>query len=336
MNDQGSRTHLLKELKEKEKWRSTRLREFVFANKKTNTFLKELACHQNLLKDFSINDMDLLLKTEEIGDQDLFPESERELESKEAKLALKSRITTILTRAQAQSKDFFFLGLSKAAKAKIPGQQGQTLFDYFMEAQRKRFSNGDSEKAKNALKRQKEKETLKEPVRTEEKACLTSREEEKPEKTAGGQDRRSIMGQVMLPVLGASPLKRIKEKMHLFLNLPHTLQTKENNTSRSVEKKIGFLSDRRDLRRKPQTLDFGIDLSKKKARISEFAAEEEEQAEALEGLPLKYRSRGIYEKILAKNKRLRGFRDRSLEKPGFKSLSSLLPPAQTPRPRELN
>ena len=116
-----------------------------------------------------------------------------------------------------------------------------------------------------------------------------------------GERNSSSITQVVLPVLESSPLKRINEKMHLFLDLPPKLNRK---TPKGLEKKLGFISDRRDYReKKPKTIDFGIDLVKNKIGISDFKEEGDEII--FQGLPLKYRSREIYQKLLEKNKKVR-------------------------------
>jgi len=309
LNDASSKTHLLKELKEKQKWRGSRLREYIFTHNKSNTFLKELSCYKNLLQDFSITEMDLLLKTEDLGDQDIFSDECENFDKNEAKakIALKSKISNILNKAHSsQANDFFLLGLTKKINPKANTQPNQTLYDYFMESHKKKYLNGDYDKIKKIMKNKK----------------INNMNEKNQEKSSIDEKKEPFYIEkniiMTLPILGASPLKKkINEKMHLFLNLP--LKIKSNN--KSIEKRPGFLSDRRDYyqQNKPKTIDFGIDLLKKKEKITEF---KEEPDDFKANLPLKYRSREIYQKILEKNKKIRSFREKSIERGGFQSVSS--------------
>ena len=299
MNDSFSKSHLIKEIQEKQRWRSSRLREYIFSHCKSNTFLQELSPHSDLLRDFSIQEMDLLLKTEDLGEQDAYPSDSIRNET-EAKRELKAKITNIMSQSHSIGNDFFYLGYSKKAmKGNMPPQQ--TLYDYFMESKRKRFMNGDLGKIKAIIA--KKQSVMK--AASKELGSLTSRTQKETKESLyipeTGERNSNSISQVVLPVLGRSPLKRIKENMHLFLDLPPKLN---RTTPKGLEKKLGFISDRRDYReKKPKTIDFGIDLVKNKTGISEFKEEGDEIL--FQGLPLKYRSREIYQKLLEKNKKTR-------------------------------
>ena len=300
MNDSFSKSHLIKEIQEKQRWRSSRLREYIFSHCKSNTFLQELSPHSDLLRDFSIQEMDLLLKTEDLGEQDAFPADSVRNET-EAKRELKAKITNIMSQAHPQGNDFFYLGYSKKAGMKGNISPQQTLYDYFMESKRKKFLNGDLGKIKTIIA--KKQGVIK--ASSKELGSLTSRTQKETKESLyipeNGERNSSSITQVVLPVLESSPLKRINEKMHLFLDLPPKLNRK---TPKGLEKKLGFISDRRDYReKKPKTIDFGIDLVKNKIGISDFKEEGDEII--FQGLPLKYRSREIYQKLLEKNKKVR-------------------------------
>ena len=114
-----------------------------------------------------------------------------------------------------------------------------------------------------------------------------------------------------LPCLENSPLKKIKENMHLFLNILDPLQMKPL-TSRAMEKKSGFLSERREYYKNKQKnsffqkpLEIGVFLLKKNEETIKINRENE-------GLPLKYRSREIYDR-----KRMKGIRGDKGELKGF-------------------
>ena len=413
MNDNGSRNHLLSEIREKRQWRSKRLREFIFAHNDANSFLKDLSCHRDLFKDFDIKEIDLLLKTDDFDENAIFPENNNAFDEEcKAKFALKTKITNVLSNSQVQNNDYFYLDIKNKTKNNNPKL---SLYNYFMETTRKRLpldkfldKNLKSIKKTNS-KQEYEAENIKKIEDFSKIAELTKNEEcaknsEYNKSSLRKNNENSKTGDFLnifnknenfkiakdfsnseeelpnlnsinienfqknidfstkplknkkitkflkssdfstkleknenfkkiedflkptdfsqkqykpnsthftLPCLENSPLKKIKENMHLFLNILDPLQMKPL-TSRAMEKKSGFLSERREYYKNKQKnsffqkpLEIGVFLLKKNEETIKINRENE-------GLPLKYRSREIYDR-----KRMKGIRGDKGELKGF-------------------
>ena len=306
MNDNSSKAHLLSEIKEKRIWRSKRLREFVLLQRNTNTFIKELASHETLLKDFDINEMDLLLKTENLGeDEPFFEEIDHSIERNKAKIALKAKISNLLSNSTMPNhEEIFFFDAKKKGKN---SNDNHLLYDYFIENKRKLIMQNRQNKNAKKIHLAGKKDDFIETI-TEKKEEI---EEFQLEKEALLQEFTPNSNHFTLPCLEQTPLRKIKERMHFFINIPESFtarNSKNSETLRKTDIKNGFFSERRGYY-KSKIQDFDdLEIGNSKKNNESFKMPLDKIREIL---PLKYRSREIYQKILQKNKRVRGLREKT-------------------------
>lgn len=302
LSDAASRSFLSQKSQQKLAFRSQRIKDFVFSHEKANTFLKELQPHQALLRELSMKDVDLLLKTCDFIEADPFSEGFREKKRENSEtLALKSRISDALSKKSAnmQEKTLFFADIAgKSRNLKI----SQGLFDYFLKSSAKtaRFL-GKFNKTTEKINK-----TNENVNKTTEKLNETN---EKLNETNENCDKLNLKHKkfaclLNLPCVIESPLRNLNKNLRF-------LQKNSEESSSFRKKNPGFLTDRTHNKAKfkensKEIKDFTLssgNFAKIHARV---ASSQSKTQKFLEELPLKYRTKEIYGKIFEKQRKIKG------------------------------
>lgn len=248
LNDPLSKQQLFSEIKAKEIWHLNRIKEFFLSQDQANSFIRELAGNDRALNGLTLEELVLLLKSEPLEEFLIKEEGDKE----KAYSRLKSRISQILIKPQANPIDAFYLeGGIQAVKTKTTGKTA--LFNYFMEGNHKGVIT-DNKKPMAIIK--------------EKTAILIQKVKEKQKKKLSKNS----------PVLFIEkfPLKiTIKDKIHLLQDF------KFNSISSN-----GFLSERNDLLKEKRPF-FGKTSNSTLNKLRKIANPKEITQFAVENSPFK-------------------------------------------------
>lgn len=113
----NTREYLLQELALKKEWRNKKIKEYIFANSKGNSFLEELIPHKSEMN-LDINEINAIANGQ----------------NNEVELKIKSKLTRIMEKNADYEKSFDFITnfMSFFNKRNDYKQEKSTLFDYFL------------------------------------------------------------------------------------------------------------------------------------------------------------------------------------------------------------